>query len=83
MPLTPLRAPLIIDLKADPFEYAFDGSTVMFDKWMMDRAFLILPAVEKVAQYMATYKEFPPRQRPASFSIDQVMEKVNASMKTR
>jgi len=83
MPLTPLRAPLIIDLKADPFEYAFDGSTVMFDKWMMDRTFLILPAVEKVAQYMATYKEFPPRQRPASFSIDQVMEKVNASMKTR
>ena len=55
----------------------------MFDKWMMDRTFLILPAVEKVAQYMATYKEFPPRQRPASFSIDQVMEKVNASMKTR
>ena len=81
MPLTPLRAPLIIDLKADPFEYAFDGSTVFYDKWMMDRTFLILPAVEKVATYMATYKDFPPRQRPASFSIDQVMEKVNASLK--
>ena len=83
MPLTNLRAPLIIDLKADPFEYAFDGSTVFYDKWMMDRAFLILPAVEKVSRYLATYKEFPPRQRPASFSIDQVMEKVNASMKVK
>jgi arylsulfatase len=83
MPLTALRTPIIVDLKADPFEYAFDGSTVYYYKWLMDRSFLILPAVSKVANYMATYKDFPPRQRAASFSIDQVMEKVNAAMKTR
>jgi arylsulfatase len=81
MPLTPLRAPLIVDLKADPFEYAFDGSTVFYDKWMMDRAFMLLPAASKVAAYMSSYKDFPPRQRPSSFSIDQIMEKVNASLK--
>jgi len=82
MPLTQLRAPIMIDLMTDPFEYSFDGSAY-WEKWAMDHAFMALPAVEKVANYMASYKDFPPRQRPASFSIDQVMEKVNASLKGR
>lgn len=81
-PMMTLRGPIIIDLKADPFEYAPDGS-IHYERWMVDRAFLILPAVDKVAAYLASYKEFPPRQRPASFSIDQVMDKVNASMKPK
>jgi arylsulfatase len=80
MPPTPLRGPIIIDLMSDPFEYAFDGAAG-YDLWLIEHAFLILPAVSKVAAYMATYKDFPPRQRPASFSIDQGMEKVNASLK--
>ena len=71
----------IVDIKADPFEYAVDGS-INYEKWMMDRAFLLLPAVDKVARYLASYKEFPPRQRPASFSIDQVVDKLNASIKS-
>ncbi|MDB5487376.1 MAG: arylsulfatase family protein, partial [Reyranella sp.] len=82
MPLTPLRAPIMIDLLSDPFENSFDGSAY-WEKWVIDRAFLILPAVAKVSNYMASYKEFPPRQRPSSFSIDQVMDKVNAAMKTK
>ena len=81
-PLTSLRAPIMIDLLADPFENAFDNAPG-WEKWVIDRAFLMLPAVEKVAIYMSSYKDFPPRQRPASFSIDQVMEKVNASLKAR
>jgi arylsulfatase A-like enzyme len=79
-PLVSLRAPFIIDLKADPFEYSVDGS-ILYEKWLVDRAFLILPAVSKVAAYLATYKDFPPRQRPASFSIDQVIDKLSASSK--
>lgn len=78
-PMVTLRAPLIIDLLADPFEYAPDGS-IMYEKWMIDRSFLVLPAVEKVAMYLSTYRDFPPRQRPASFSIDQVIEKLNATI---
>ena len=80
-PLTTLRAPIMSDLMADPFEYAVDGSPVFYEKWMADRAFLILPAVQKVSQYLASYKEFPPRQRPASFSIDQAIEALERSMK--
>ena len=43
----------------------------------------ILTAVEMVSIYMSTYKDFPPRQQPASFSIDQLMKQVNASLKAR
>jgi arylsulfatase len=67
-------------MMTDPFEYAWDASAY-YEKWVMEHAFLALPAVAKVAAYMATYKDFPPRQRAASFSIDQVMEKVNASLR--
>ena len=74
-PLTTLRVPMLTDLSTDPFEYAVDGSPVFYDKWVGDRAFLILPAVQKVSVYLSSYREFPPRQRPASFSIDQVLEK--------
>ncbi len=79
MPLTTLRAPLMVDLLSDPYEYSIDGSAY-YEKWMLERTFLVLPAVEKVGQYLATYKDFPPRQRPASFSIDQVIEKLDAAI---
>jgi arylsulfatase len=82
LPPTNMRIPIITDLMSDPFEYAWDAS-VSYENWLAARAFLLLPAVDKVARYMATYKEFPTRQRAASFSIDQVMEKVNASIKAR
>jgi arylsulfatase len=79
-PLTVLRAPQIVDLNSDPYEYSVDGSAY-YAGWMMDHAFLILPSVAKVAAYLQTYKDFPPRQRPASFSVDQVIEKLEAGVK--
>lgn len=79
-PMMDLRGPTIIDLMTDPYEYAVDGS-IAYEKWMIDRAFLILPAVEKVGIYLSSYKQFPPRQRPASFSIDQVIDKLNTAIK--
>lgn len=79
-PMLTLRGLLVFDLMTDPFEYALDGS-IFYEKWMVDRAFLILPAVENVGKYLATYKEFPPRQHPASFSIDQVLEKLGTTLK--
>jgi arylsulfatase len=81
-PLTTLRAPLLCDLATDPFEYAIDGSA-NYERWFVERAFLILPAVDKVGAYLATYKEFPPRQRAASFSIDQVLENLRRTSRSR
>jgi arylsulfatase A-like enzyme len=80
MPLTPMRAPLLIDLASDPYEYSWDASAY-WEKFAIEHSFLILPAVAKVAAYLQTYKEFPPRQRPASFSIDQVIEKLETTTK--
>jgi arylsulfatase len=72
---TSLRAPNMYNLRADPFER---GTEAMgYDKWMMDRAFLIVPAQAAAQQWLASFKEFPPRQKPASFNLDDVMRKMS------
>jgi len=81
-PMTKLRAPLLVDLLSDPYENSIDGAA-NWEQWAMDHTYLILPLVERVGQYLGTYKDFPPRQRPASFSIDQVIEKLEASQGSR
>ena len=47
--------------------------------WMIDRVFFLVPAQQYVAQFIETFREYPPRQKPASFSIDQVMERLQTS----
>jgi arylsulfatase len=72
-PWTPLRVPLITNLRRDPYERAHVTSNTYYD-WMIDRVFFLVPAQQYVGKFLATFQEFPPRQKPASFSIDQVME---------
>jgi arylsulfatase A-like enzyme len=74
-PFVPLRVPLIFNLRRDPYERAEITSNTYYD-WMLDRAFLLVPAQAYVGQFLATFKEFPPRQKAASFSLDQVMEQL-------
>jgi len=74
-PWTPLRVPLIFNLRRDPYERAYFTSNSYYD-WMIDRVFFLVPAQQYVGQFLSTFREFPPRQRPASFSIDQVMEQL-------
>jgi len=76
-PFVPLRVPLIFNLRRDPYERATITSNTYFD-WLLDRAYLLVPAQAYVAQFLATFKEFPPRQKAASFSLDQAMEKMKA-----
>ncbi len=47
--------------------------------WLIDHVFFLVPAQAYVAQFLATFKEFPARQKAASFTIDQVMEKLQTS----
>jgi arylsulfatase A-like enzyme len=78
-PLTPLRVPLIEDLHADPYERAsYEASD--YDRWMIDRVYLLVPAQAYVGQFLMTFKDFPPRQKAASFSLDQVMQNLKAGM---
>jgi arylsulfatase A-like enzyme len=76
-PFVPLRVPLIENLRRDPYERAEITSNTYYD-WMLDRAFLLVPAQAYVANFMATFKEFPPRMKAASFSLDQVMERMQS-----
>jgi arylsulfatase len=76
-PFVPLRVPKIFNLRTDPFERADITSNTYYD-WLLDHVFLLVPAQALVGRYLATFKEFPPRQKAASFSLDQVMEKLLA-----
>jgi arylsulfatase len=81
-PFIPLRVPLILNLRRDPYERAPITSNTYYD-WMLDRAYLLVPAQTYVGQFLATFREFPPRQKAASFSLDQVMEKLEAPAGTQ
>jgi arylsulfatase len=74
-PFTRLRLPKLFNLRTDPFEFADTTSNTYWD-WFIDRVFLIVPAQAIVAEYLQTFVEFPPRQKAASFTIDQVLEKL-------
>ena len=76
-PLTPLRVPLITNLRRDPYERGYRTSNTYYD-WMLDRAYMLVPAQAYVGQFLATFQEYPPRQEAASFSLDKVMEKLTA-----
>ena len=77
-PLVPLRFPKLFCLRTDPFERA-DHEAEGYGNWRLDRAFLAVPAQAYVANHLATYVDFPPRQKPGSFSLDQVLAKLQES----
>ncbi|MFY8351291.1 arylsulfatase [Pseudoalteromonas sp. SSM20] len=74
-PFIPLRIPRILNLRRDPYEIAPITSNTYYD-WMIDRAYMLVPVQDYVAKFLGTFKEYPPRQKAASFSLDQVMEKL-------
>jgi arylsulfatase len=74
-PLVELRAPKIFNLRSDPFERA-DYEAGGYVRWFVDHIFLLVPAQALVAQHLQSFREFPPRQKPGSFSLDQVIEKL-------
>jgi arylsulfatase len=80
-PFVSMRIPKLYNLRSDPFELGDVDGSMFYDKWMADRAFLLIPAQAIVAEYLKTFEEFPPRQAPASFSVDQALEKARETEK--
>jgi arylsulfatase A-like enzyme len=81
-PFVHLRVPMLFNLRSDPFENASVSGDLKYKQWRVDRVFLLVPAAALVSQYMQTLVEFPPRQRPDSFTVGNVMEKLEAHRKT-
>ncbi len=75
-PFTPLRLPLIFNLRRDPYEQATVTSNTYYD-WQLDHAFLLVPSQKIVGDFLATFKDYPPRMKAASFSLDKVMEELS------
>ena len=75
-PFVELRVPKIFNLRTDPFENADITSNTYFD-WLIDHVWIMVPMQAYVAEQIKTLVEFPPRQKPASFSLQQVMEKLH------
>jgi transposase len=74
-PFEELRAPMLANLRADPFERAVDEG-MDYRRWSAERMFTIAPAAIYVGQWLQSFREFPPRQKPGSFNLDRVMEAV-------
>jgi len=71
-PFTALRVPLVTNLRRDPYERAYRTSNTYYD-WLLDRAFMLVPAQQYVGRFLQTFRDYPPRQEAASFSLDDVM----------
>jgi len=75
-PLVTLRFPMLFNLRTDPFERGEISGTLYYWKWRVDHVFALAPFGALVAQYMASMKEFPPRQTPESWSPSAFLEKL-------
>ena len=74
---TDLRLPKLFNLRSDPFERG--DESILYNKWLADRAFVQVPLQALAAGWLESFKEFPPRQKPASFNLDEVMRKIEAA----
>jgi arylsulfatase len=74
-----LRVPKLFNLRTDPFERADVTSNTYWD-FLIRSAYLSLAASALVGEFLATFEEFPPRQKAATFTIDQAMEKLEESL---
>jgi arylsulfatase len=78
-PFTPLRVPKIFNLRRDPYERADITSNTYYD-WMISRAYALVPAQAYVGKFLETFKAFPPRQKPATFTVGGQMEALEKAL---
>jgi arylsulfatase len=71
-PFVPLRLPKLFDLRTDPFERGDEGS-IFYDKWRVDHAFAVVPAIALAKQFLASFEAFPPRQKPETWNLDTII----------
>jgi arylsulfatase A-like enzyme len=72
-PFVKLRGPKMFNLRRDPFERADDNSNTYYD-WLISHAYIIYAMQAVVAQEIEAFQKFPPRQKPAAFNLDAVLE---------
>jgi arylsulfatase len=81
-PFVSLRVPKIFNLRTDPYERADITSNTYYD-WILDHVFLLVPAQDYIGTFLETFRDYPPRQRAASFNLDEVMQKLRENAGSR
>jgi arylsulfatase A-like enzyme len=76
-PFVVLRAPMLTNLRMDPFERAHEEA-MDYNRWFLEHMFMIMPAGGYIGNWLQSFKDFPPRMKPGSFSLDQVMESITS-----
>jgi hypothetical protein len=71
--------PKLFDLRADPYERADVTSNTYYDRFI-SQPYLVFAANVEAARFLATFKDFPPRQRAVSFGIDRAVEKMRQNI---
>ena len=79
-PFVELRVPLLFNLRRDPFEKAQHSSNT-YNDWFIDRVFVLVPMQQYVAQFLQTFAEYPPSQKPGSFNLRKVIDQIQAANK--
>jgi arylsulfatase len=79
-PVHELESPEDIQSPADPYERADITSNTYYD-WLIDHVFLLVPAQDVVGQFISTFREYPQRQKAASFNLDEVLQKMKEAPK--
>jgi len=79
-PFVSLRVPKIFNLRTDPYERADITSNTYYD-WLMDHVFLLVPAQAYVGNFLVSFKEYPQRQKAASFNLEEVLAKLQEHQK--
>jgi arylsulfatase len=77
-PFEVLRAPSLTNLRMDPFERAEAEDAMGYQRWWIEHMFAIAPASAYVANWLQSFQEFPPRQKPGSFNLSNVMDEITA-----
>jgi len=81
-PFVCLRVPKLFNLRMDPYERADVVSNQYYD-WLVKNDYLVLIASMKAGEFLKTFIDYPPSQRPATFSVDQVQEEVDREIERR
>ena len=79
-PFVGLRVPKVFNLRTDPYERADITSNTYYD-WLLDHVFLFVPAQDFVGQFLLTFKDYPQRQKAATFNLDEVLARLKESGK--
>jgi arylsulfatase len=80
-PFVTLRVPKLFNLRTDPFERA-DITSITYYDWLIDHVYLMVPAQAYVGEFLATFREYPQRQKAASFNLDDVLRKMQEATHT-